>query len=62
LLTVLPELLRQFNFDKYRMLVYAVVLIIVMLVANNAALMDLMDRIKERLTIKGKAKGGEGNE
>ena len=46
LLTVLPELLRQFNFDKYRMLVYAIVLIIVMLVANNPVLTDLTNRVK----------------
>ena len=37
LLTVLPELLRAFN--DYRMLIYAIVLILVMLVSNN-------DRIK----------------
>lgn len=34
-LTLLPELLRKFNLDQYRMLVYAVVLIVVMLVTNN---------------------------
>lgn len=62
LLTVLPELLRQFNFDKYRMLVYAIVLIIVMLVVNNAALMDLLEQAKERLLGRGKAKGGESRE
>ena len=62
LLTVLPELLRQFNFDKYRMLVYAIVLIIVMLVVNNATLMDLLEQAKERLFRRGKAKGGESNE
>ena len=62
LLTVLPELLRQFNFDKYRMLVYAIVLIIVMLTVNNAALMDLLERARERLTGRGKGKGGERGE
>ena len=61
LLTILPELLRQLNFDKYRMLVYAVVLIIVMLVVNNAALMDLLNRTKGGLLGK-KAKGGDDNE
>jgi hypothetical protein len=32
-LTILPELLRQFN--DYRMLAYAVILILVMLATNN---------------------------
>lgn len=38
-LTVLPELLRQFN--DYRMLIYAIVLILVMLATNNPKLMNL---------------------
>lgn len=60
LLTVLPELLRQFNFDKYRMLVYAIVLIVMMLVVNNAKLMSLLEQVKEKLPGKkaSKAKGG----
>lgn len=58
LLTVLPELLRQFNFDKYRMLVYAIVLIIVMLVANNPILMDAVDRVTGIFKKKSK-KGGD---
>ncbi|MBM6721806.1 branched-chain amino acid ABC transporter permease [Pseudoflavonifractor phocaeensis] len=37
-LTYLPELLRNFNLDEYRMLVYAIVLILVMLVTNNPML------------------------
>ena len=36
LLTILPELLRSFN--DYRMLVYAIVLIVVMLVTNGRTL------------------------
>ena len=37
-LTYLPELLRNFNLDEFRMLVYAIVLILVMLVTNNPML------------------------
>lgn len=61
LLTILPELLRQFNFDKYRMLVYAIVLIIVMLVVNNSTIKELLRQTKERLLGR-KAKGGDDNE
>ena len=42
LLTVLPELLRQFS--DYRMLVYAIVLILVMLATNNPQLRALIAR------------------
>ena len=38
LLTVLPELLRKFS--DYRMLIYAIVLILIMLATNNATLND----------------------
>ena len=40
LLTLLPELLREFS--DYRMLVYAVVLILVMLGTNNAKIRNLV--------------------
>ena len=43
-LTVLPEMLRGFN--DYRMLVYAVVLILVMLTTNNAKLKYIVERTK----------------
>lgn len=57
LLTILPELLRQFN--DYRMLVYAIVLILVMLATNNATIKGLLDRV--RLMIRpSSAKRGEG--
>jgi branched-chain amino acid transport system permease protein len=46
LLTVLPELLR--TFADYRMLVYAIVLILVMLVTNNPMLRSLFSRIGRR--------------
>ena len=44
LLTVLPEVLREFG--DYRMLVYAIVLILVMLATNSPILMNLMARIR----------------
>ena len=43
-LTVLPELLRAFS--DYRMLVYAVVLILVMLATNNPTLKSFFGRFK----------------
>jgi len=46
LLTVLPELLRAFA--DYRMLVYAIVLILVMLVTNNPMLRSLFSQIGRR--------------
>ena len=42
LLTVLPELLRAFA--DYRMLIYAIVLILVMLATNNPFIRSLFDR------------------
>ena len=46
LLTVLPELLR--TFADYRMLVYAIVLILVMLVTNNPMLRSLFGQLARR--------------
>ncbi len=46
LLTVLPELLRQFS--DYRMLIYAIVLILVMVFTNNPQLKAFFARIKDR--------------
>lgn len=68
ILTILPELLRAVN--DYRMLIYAIVLILVMLVTNNPTLKGLLDTGKEKLTAlfrKQKAKeqtaeGGAANE
>lgn len=45
ILTVLPELLRAVN--DYRMLIYAIVLILVMLVTNNPVLKNLLDQAKD---------------
>jgi branched-chain amino acid transport system permease protein len=47
-LTILPEALRQFA--DYRMLVYAVVLILVMLATNNPAVRNFLVHTREKLT------------
>ena len=47
LLTVLPELLRSFS--DYRMLVYAIVLILVMLLTNNPTLKAFFRALREKL-------------
>ena len=47
LLTILPEQLRFLK--DYRMLIYAVVLILMMLISNNPLIRSWMTRIKERL-------------
>ncbi len=46
-LTILPEALR--GFDKYRMLVYAIVLILVMLITNNMTLRSYFSRLGGKL-------------
>jgi len=48
LLTVLPELLRAFN--DYRMLIYAIVLILVMLVSNNARFRQILDEVIAKIS------------
>lgn len=59
-LTILPELLRGFN--EYRMLVYAIVLILVMLATNNATFKMWFARIKKAVQKKFKRKeGGKQN-
>lgn len=63
LLTLLPELLREFS--NYRMLLYAVILILVMLGTNNPAVRDLVAKMtgKVKSVFAGKAtKGGNANE
>ena len=47
LLTILPELLREFS--TYRMLIYAIVLILVMLATNNPKLRSGVDMLTARL-------------
>ena len=56
-LTILPEALRQFS--DYRMLVYAVVLILVMIVSNNDAIRGAVGRLKARLTSREKEVGAD---
>ena len=53
-LTILPEALRQFS--DYRMLVYAIVLILVMLATNNPTLRSYLDLAKAAVTGKGRKK------
>ncbi|MCI8916331.1 MAG: branched-chain amino acid ABC transporter permease [Oscillospiraceae bacterium] len=48
LLYVLPELLRAWDIAEYRMLIYAVILILVMLATNNDKLKALLGRIIPR--------------
>ena len=48
-LTILPEALRQFS--NYRMLVYAIVLILVMLATNNPTLKGFFSRLFHRVSI-----------
>ena len=43
LLYVLPELLRSLDIAEYRMLIYAIVLILVMLVTNNSRIQDFIN-------------------
>ena len=62
LLTVLPELLRSFN--DYRMLVYAIVLILVMLATNNEHLKQLLATLSKKIRrcFKRKTAVAEGGE
>ncbi len=52
-LTILPEALRQFS--DYRMLVYAIVLILVMLATNNPTLNGYVSRLTRKFSRKGGA-------
>ncbi len=56
-LYVLPEQLRAFA--DYRMLVYAVVLIAVMLITNNQSIKNFLDTLRERSREESEKKGGE---
>jgi branched-chain amino acid transport system permease protein len=66
ILTVLPELLRAVN--DYRMLIYAIVLILVMLVTNNPTLKAVLVTVRDKFAIFSKKKtltpeeGGTPNE
>ncbi len=56
-LTILPEALRQFS--NYRMLVYAIVLILVMLATNNPTLKGFFSRLFHRERADAPCGGGE---
>ena len=56
ILTVLPELLREFR--DYRMLIYAIVLILVMLITNNPSAQAFIHRIFGRRRDEDAEKGG----
>ena len=57
LLTVLPEMLREFS--EYRMLVYAIVLIVMMIATNNATVKNVLDGFASKLSFKKKSEKGE---
>ncbi|WP_333644100.1 hypothetical protein [Parolsenella catena] len=63
-LTVLPEMLRAIS--DWRMLIYAVVLILVMIVSNNPTLHQFFEALKAKFRRPVKAgraeKGGEADE
>ena len=59
-LTILPEALR--SFADYRMLMYAVILIAVMLVSNNQKIKDILKNAAEKRTGKKLAEGGAADE
>ena len=48
LLYILPEMLRSFNIAEYRMLIYAVLLILVMLVRNSPQIKQILSRMDPR--------------
>lgn len=58
LLTILPEVLRVFNLNEYRMFIYAIILIAVMLIANNRKLSLIFDNLKLKLSGGRKKNGG----
>ncbi|MBR6326023.1 MAG: branched-chain amino acid ABC transporter permease, partial [Lachnospiraceae bacterium] len=64
ILTVLPELLR--TFQDYRMLLYAIVLILVMIITNNEKARIFVNtqwrKLKKRLRPEHKGKEGMANE
>ena len=61
-LTILPEFLRELNLDKYRMLVYAIVLILVMLATNSPAIKSFLSGITVKFRPQKAKKGGGVNE
>lgn len=58
ILTALPEMLRGLN--NYRMLIYAIVLIVMMLFNSAPKALEMRERFKERIRKGTKKNGGEG--
>ena len=48
LLYILPEMLRNFDISKYRMLIYAIILILVMLVTNNPTIRGFFLQLRQQ--------------
>ena len=49
-LTILPEALREYS--DYRMLVYAILLIVMMLATNNPTIKGFLENLKNKITHK----------
>ena len=60
-LTVLPEFLRNLGLDKYRMLVYAIVLILVMIATNNENSKEFFAGLRRKLVRSAPEKGANGH-
>ena len=60
-LTVLPEFLRNLGLDKYRMLVYAIVLIVVMIATNNENSKEFFAGLRRKLVRSAPEKGANGH-
>ena len=56
LLYILPEMLRNFDVSKYRMLIYAIILILVMLATNNPTIRGFFLQLRQRAR---ERKGGQ---
>lgn len=59
-LTILPEMLRQFN--NYRMVIYAIVLVLIMLATNDDNLKGFLSNLRNRLLPSNLRKGKKGAE
>ena len=60
LLYMLPELLR--GLDDYRMLIYAIILILVMILTNSAAVKQFIEKLKVKLAVNRNKKNDERRE
>ena len=57
-LTLLPELLRSFNLDNLRMLIYAIILIVVMLFNSAPSFIQFREKVTAMVKNKLPKKGG----